>query len=72
MADPITQLTSSTRYGRPDFASLFDRVAKETKRGARVGVFYCGPRVGAVSVEKAMRRVNEKGEVQFVFRKERF
>eukprot|EP00042_Codosiga_hollandica_P030858 m.181821 g.181821 ORF g.181821 m.181821 type:complete len:207 (+) comp53476_c0_seq1:3120-3740(+) len=40
--DLITSLRSATRFGRPDFGTMFQEV-EERYPGQHIGVFYCGP-----------------------------
>ncbi|KAJ3035742.1 hypothetical protein HDV00_003455 [Rhizophlyctis rosea] len=71
--DPLTSLQAKTQYGRPDFPAVFQRIAEQVGAGSDVGVFYCGPQVGARAVREAVKGVGGKGKrVRFVFRKEKF
>jgi len=72
--DPITRLEARTKFGRPDFDTIFDEL-KEAHRGEKVGVFFCGPRIlsknlRAISMAKSPK--SKKTGAKFIFHKENF
>ncbi|EGD84918.1 hypothetical protein H112_08638 [Trichophyton rubrum D6] len=80
--DPLTELRTGTKFGRPDFArffgalrsSIMDRTYMsnlEATRRADVGVYFCGPNQAAKQVKKAAKECTSK-EVKFKFWKEHF
>ncbi|EMC98797.1 hypothetical protein BAUCODRAFT_380698 [Baudoinia panamericana UAMH 10762] len=82
--DPLTQLSSQTNFGRPDFdrllvamregilnQSYMPGLIRPDKRRAEVGVYFCGPNVAARDIKKACREATVK-DVKFKFWKEHF
>ncbi|KAK3670123.1 hypothetical protein LTR78_009970 [Recurvomyces mirabilis] len=82
--DPLTELSSRTNFGRPDFAKLLvgmregvlnqsyiPGLVRPDKRKTEVGVYFCGPNVAAREVKKACKEA-EVPEVKFKFWKEHF
>ncbi|KAI4240641.1 MAG: hypothetical protein L6R40_005008 [Gallowayella cf. fulva] len=80
--DPLTELTSRTNFGRPDFAKLFGAMRDGIMDGAYigglegslktdVGVYFCGPNPAARDIKRAAKEAT-KGEVRFRFWKEHF
>lgn len=81
-SDPITELRSHTRYGRPDFDASLRRIqdehrarnkveAKSSQGVHDVGVFLCGPEALKNTVRKACDRATNK-EFEFHFHAEKF
>ncbi|KXT00906.1 hypothetical protein AC578_5712 [Pseudocercospora eumusae] len=80
--DPLTELSSRTNFGRPDFNRLFvamrEGILNQSyiagiNQGGRtdVGVYFCGPNVAARDIRKACKEATVK-EVKFKFWKEHF
>lgn len=80
--DPLTELSSRTNFGRPDFNRLLvgmrDGIMNQTYLGGlgrggrtKVGVYFCGPNVAARDIKKACKEATVK-EVKFKFWKEHF
>lgn len=81
--DPLTELSSRTNFGRPDYHRLFvamrDGILDQSymagmDRGTRateVGVYFCGPTVAARGIKKACKEATAK-QVRFKFWKEHF
>lgn len=74
--DPITKLSTSTFYGRPDWNNVFEDIldgedSKIENRKERIGVFYCGPNgLGDTIIEKI--RLIEKNGIKVDFYREKF
>lgn len=81
--DPLTELSSRTNFGRPDFNKLFVAMREgilnqkyiagvQSQKGtADVGVYFCGPNVAARDIKKACKQATVPG-VKFKFWKEHF
>jgi len=80
--DPLTDLSSRTHYGRPNFAYVFEQMktaiesgtylpGKERELTTKVGVYYCGPSALAQSLKVECKQANTPG-VKFGFYKEHF
>ncbi|KAK2865091.1 hypothetical protein FQN49_003919 [Arthroderma sp. PD_2] len=80
--DPLTELRTGTKFGRPDFARFFHAMRTsimdhtymsnvDATRRADVGVYFCGPNQAAKQVKKATKECTSK-EVKFKFWKEHF
>ncbi|PPJ54772.1 hypothetical protein CBER1_04041 [Cercospora berteroae] len=81
--DPLTELSSRTNFGRPDFNRLFVAMREgimnqkylagiqDRKGKAEVGVYFCGPNVAARDIKKACKQATVPG-VKFKFWKEHF
>ncbi len=80
--DPLTELSSRTNFGRPDFNRLLvamrEGILNQSylaglARGGRtdVGVYFCGPNVAARDIRKACKEATVD-EVRFKFWKEHF
>ena len=80
--DPLTELSSRTNFGRPDFnrllvamregiinQSYLPGLARHAK--SEVGVYFCGPNVAARDIKKACKEATVD-EVKFKFWKEHF
>ncbi|CAO1605491.1 hypothetical protein XANCAGTX0491_009008 [Xanthoria calcicola] len=80
--DPLTELTSRTNFGRPDFKRLFGAMRDGIMDGVYigglegslktdVGVYFCGPNTAARDIKRAAKEATS-GEVRFRFWKEHF
>ncbi|KAK6429356.1 hypothetical protein LTR95_014495 [Oleoguttula sp. CCFEE 5521] len=80
--DPLTELSSRTNFGRPDFQKLLvgmrEGILNQSylpglSRGGKtdVGVYFCGPNVAARDIKKACKEADGNG-VKFKFWKEHF
>ncbi|KAH9829003.1 FAD-binding domain [Teratosphaeria destructans] len=81
--DPLTELSSRTNFGRPDFNRLLVAMREgilnqryipglQGKRNkAEVGVYFCGPNTAARDIRKACKEATVD-EVKFKFWKEHF
>ncbi|KAF2766178.1 hypothetical protein EJ03DRAFT_377208 [Teratosphaeria nubilosa] len=81
--DPLTELSSRTNFGRPDFNRLLVAMREgilnqsyipglQGKRNkAEVGVYFCGPNTAARDIRKACKEATVS-EVKFKFWKEHF
>ncbi|KAK5170974.1 uncharacterized protein LTR77_004118 [Saxophila tyrrhenica] len=80
--DPLTELSSRTNFGRPDFRRLLvamrEGILNQSylaglARGGRtdVGVYFCGPNVAARDIRRACKEATVD-EVKFKFWKEHF
>lgn len=80
--DPLTELSSRTNFGRPDFNRLLVAMREGIMnqsylpglaRSGRtdVGVYFCGPNVAARDIRKACKEATVE-EVRFKFWKEHF
>ncbi|KAK0883479.1 hypothetical protein LTR87_002755 [Friedmanniomyces endolithicus] len=84
--DPLTELSSRTNFGRPDFNRLLvgmrEGILDQSyipglvrpdggKRKTEVGVYFCGPNVAARDIKKACKEATVR-DVRFKFWKEHF
>jgi len=79
--DPLTDLTSRTHYGRPNFGQVFDDLTKSIQSGkylpkkdkgpTNVGVYYCGPAPLARTLKVACKKAANPA-IKFSFHKEHF
>jgi NADPH oxidase len=81
--DPLTELSSRTNFGRPDFNRLFVAMRngilnesyiagiEKPKGQAEVGVYFCGPNLAARDIKKACKEATVS-QVKFKFWKEHF
>lgn len=80
--DPLTELSSRTNFGRPDFPKLLTAMREgildqsyvggfDKRVRTDVGVYFCGPNAAARDIDAACRRATS-GEVRFRFWKEHF
>ncbi|KAK4949050.1 hypothetical protein LTR10_012423 [Elasticomyces elasticus] len=84
--DPLTELSSRTNFGRPDFNKLLvgmrEGILNESylpgllrpdggKKKTEVGVYFCGPNVAARDIKKACKQATVQ-DVKFKFWKEHF
>ncbi|KAI2457089.1 hypothetical protein LOY97_005089 [Ophidiomyces ophidiicola] len=80
--DPLTELRTGTKFGRPDFRSFFTALRSglvdqtympglDASLRTDVGVYFCGPNVAAKEIRKAAKECTSR-EVRFRFWKEHF
>ncbi|PGG97139.1 hypothetical protein AJ80_09733 [Polytolypa hystricis UAMH7299] len=80
--DPLTELKTGTKFGRPDFnrfflalqTSLLDQTympGLDASLRTDVGVYFCGPNMAAKSIKAAAKAATTK-EIRFRFWKEHF
>ncbi|KAK0278732.1 hypothetical protein LTR35_008996 [Friedmanniomyces endolithicus] len=84
--DPLTELSSRTNFGRPDFNRLLvgmrEGILDQSyipglvrpdggKRKTEVGVYFCGPNVAARDIKRACKEATVR-DVRFKFWKEHF
>ena len=79
--DPLTQLTSRTNFGRPDFNKVFkdmrDGILNQSygkfdrQSTTNIGVYFCGPAPAARDIKKACKAATVN-DVRFHFWKEHF
>ena len=74
--DPVTELTlTRCNYGRPNWNKLFKEIYQEAdminKDSIKVGVFYCGPKALATSIEICAKNISTN-KIVFKFKREHF
>ncbi|KXJ16767.1 cytochrome b-245 heavy chain [Exaiptasia diaphana] len=70
--DPITQLQQKTRYGRPEWNGIFEKIARHHPR-TNIGVFFCGPAVLSHTLHKmADTHSDISTGAKFFYNKENF
>lgn len=80
--DPLTDLSSRTHYGRPNFGYIFTQVVRAIESGVylpgkerelqtNVGVYYCGPPALAKTLKNDTKTSSTEG-IKFRFHKEHF
>ncbi|KAI1906589.1 hypothetical protein LOZ58_001338 [Ophidiomyces ophidiicola] len=80
--DPLTELRTGTKFGRPDFRSFFTALRSglvdqtympglDASLRTDVGVYFCGPNIAAKEIRKAAKECTSR-EVRFRFWKEHF
>eukprot|EP01113_Clastostelium_recurvatum_P021962 TRINITY_DN2609_c0_g1_i1.p1 TRINITY_DN2609_c0_g1~~TRINITY_DN2609_c0_g1_i1.p1 ORF type:complete len:278 (-),score=75.79 TRINITY_DN2609_c0_g1_i1:94-927(-) len=69
--DPVTGLRAKTKYGRPKWAELMARIAKE-QPGRKVGVFFCGPPPMGREIREACGKAKFTPKTKFYFHTEKF
>ncbi|KAK2783711.1 hypothetical protein FQN53_008977 [Emmonsiellopsis sp. PD_33] len=80
--DPLTELRTGTKFGRPDFARFFTAMKQglmdqtymsglDASLRTDVGVYFCGPNPAAKQIKKATKDCTTN-EVRFRFWKEHF
>ncbi|EER30015.1 NADPH oxidase, putative [Coccidioides posadasii C735 delta SOWgp] len=80
--DPLTELRTGTKFGRPDFKTFFSAMRTglvdqsympglDASLRTDVGVYFCGPNVAAKEIKKAAKECTTR-EVRFRFWKEHF
>ncbi|KAE8707445.1 Respiratory burst oxidase-like protein B [Hibiscus syriacus] len=67
--DIISRTPVHTQFGRPNWLNIFSKLARR-HRGARIGVFYCGPKALARELEKLCTKFSTETNTRFVFHKE--
>ncbi|KAK8659089.1 hypothetical protein V6N13_029301 [Hibiscus sabdariffa] len=67
--DIVSRTPVHTQFGRPNWFNIFSKLARR-HRGARIGVFYCGPKALARELEKLCTKFSTKTNTRFVFHKE--
>ncbi|GMJ05804.1 ARABIDOPSIS THALIANA RESPIRATORY BURST OXIDASE HOMOLOG F, respiratory burst oxidase protein F [Hibiscus trionum] len=67
--DIVSRTPVHTRFGRPNWFNIFSKLARR-HRGARIGVFYCGPKALAREMQKLCTKFSTKTNTRFVFHKE--
>jgi NADPH oxidase len=80
--DPLTDLSSRTHYGRPNFGYVLDQIKRAIESGrylpqklprsnTKVGVYYCGPAPLAKALKVDTKKVSDD-KIKFSFHKEHF
>ncbi|EGN93623.1 hypothetical protein SERLA73DRAFT_189353 [Serpula lacrymans var. lacrymans S7.3] len=80
--DPLTLLRTRTMFGRPDWKSIYGRIAQAIQTGryihgsnaqlkTKVGTYFCGPGVLAKAIKEATLE-HTSANVEFTFAKEHF
>ncbi|XP_012438876.1 respiratory burst oxidase homolog protein A [Gossypium raimondii] len=69
--DIVSRTPLHTQFGRPNWFNIFSKLARR-HRGARIGVFYCGPMTLARELEKLCTKFSTKTSTIFVFHKENY
>ncbi|PPD72471.1 hypothetical protein GOBAR_DD30619 [Gossypium barbadense] len=69
--DIVSRTPLHTQFGRPNWFNIFSKLARR-HRGARIGVFYCGPMTLARELEKLCTKFSTKTNTIFVFHKENY
>ncbi|KAI0639509.1 NADPH oxidase [Trametes polyzona] len=80
--DPLTLLRTRTMFGRPDWKTIYSRMAQAISAGqylpgineqlkTKVGTYFCGPGVLAKAIKEACQAANNRN-VEFQFAKEHF
>ncbi|KAI0778292.1 NADPH oxidase [Trametes elegans] len=80
--DPLTLLRTRTMFGRPDWKTIYGRMAQAIQTGqylpgtdsqlkTKVGTYFCGPGVLAKAIKEACQTSNS-ANVEFMFAKVQF
>ncbi|PON32644.1 Respiratory burst oxidase [Parasponia andersonii] len=69
--DIVSRTPVRTQFSRPNWFSIFSKLAWR-HRGARIGVFYCGPSALAKELERLCTKFSAKTTTRFVFHKENY
>ncbi|MCO5555448.1 hypothetical protein L7F22_008993 [Adiantum nelumboides] len=69
--DIVSGTRVRTHFARPNWKKVFSRLATIHK-GARIGVFYCGPPLLAKELDNLVRDYNQVSTTRFEFHKENF
>ncbi|XP_024027378.1 respiratory burst oxidase homolog protein A [Morus notabilis] len=69
--DIISRTPVRTHFARPNWFSIFSKLAWR-HRGAKIGVFYCGPSGLAKDLETMCTKFSTKTTTRFVFHKENY
>ena len=71
-SDSVTGLKAQTTFGRPDWDEIFGGLSRR-HRGARTGVFFCGPKVLSNILKTKCKEFSDaKSKTRFVYKKENF
>ncbi|KAE8124446.1 hypothetical protein FH972_019331 [Carpinus fangiana] len=60
-----------THFARPKWFNIFSKLSRQ-HRGAKIGVFYCGPSALARELERLCTEFSTKTSTRFVFHKENY
>ncbi|KAF3438067.1 hypothetical protein FNV43_RR20823 [Rhamnella rubrinervis] len=69
--DIFSRTSVRTHFARPNWFNIFSKLACR-HRGARIGVFYCGPSALANQLETLCTKFSTKTSTRFVFHKENY
>ncbi|XP_028763556.1 respiratory burst oxidase homolog protein A-like isoform X1 [Neltuma alba] len=69
--DVVSNTPIRTHFARPNWFNIFSRLALK-HRGARIGVFYCGPSNLARDLKGLCTKFSTKTTTRFVFHKENY
>ncbi|XWS51224.1 hypothetical protein CRYUN_Cryun12cG0158300 [Craigia yunnanensis] len=69
--DVVSGTPVHTHFARPNWFNIFSKLARR-HRGARLGVFYCGPLALARELERLCTKFSTKTTTRFVFHKENY
>ncbi|CAN0871103.1 Respiratory burst oxidase homolog protein F [Linum grandiflorum] len=69
--DMLSRYQGWTHFGRPNWFSIFSKLATRHKR-ERIGVFYCGPSAVGKELEELCTKFSTKTPTRFVFHKEHY
>lgn len=69
--DVVSGSRVRTHFARPNWRKVFSTLAS-THKGAKIGVFYCGPVMLAKELNGLVHEYNKKGNAKFEFHKENF
>ncbi|PON69705.1 Respiratory burst oxidase [Trema orientale] len=69
--DIVSRTPVRTHFSRPNWFSILSKLAWR-HRGARIGVFYCGPSALAKELERLCTKFSTKTTTRFVFHKENY
>ncbi|GLT47493.1 hypothetical protein SLA2020_211880 [Shorea laevis] len=69
--DILSQTPVRSHFGRPNWFDIYSKLAQR-HRGARIGVFYCGPFALARDLEKLCTKFSTQTTTTFVFHKENY
>lgn len=77
-SDPLTNLQSRTRFGRPEWRSVYSDLkssvirpnstylyGREARLKTNIATFFCGPPALARSIQEAIKEVGNDAEVKF-------
>ncbi|KAI4335910.1 hypothetical protein L6164_014506 [Bauhinia variegata] len=69
--DIVSRTPIRTHFARPNWFNIFSKLARR-HRGAKIGVFYCGPSNLARELKKLCTKFSSKTTTRFVFHKENY
>ncbi|XP_031253692.1 respiratory burst oxidase homolog protein A-like [Pistacia vera] len=69
--DIVSRTPVRTHFARPNWLNVFSKLARK-HRGARIGVFYCGPSGLARELARLCTKFSTKTNTRFVFHKENY